>query len=211
MSDGERIERGSPEWLRLFVRRTNVPRRLAELDLKDMNCPDPDYAEAIGEVERALERLVDPGEPPTFLKLRGAIGGGKTRAAVWLLRELYAASYPICGATCPLFLRASALVDLRFRALSPRDDDEEEDRREVLRGRLESASLVVLDDVARVEGFRGEEHYVERVIETRVDLDRPTILTLNSVDGLSARFRDLLEEFESVVLAPERSFRRPRR
>jgi len=158
------------------------------------------YRGLLRKLERARDRLV-AAEEPVLLALRGSIGSGKTRSAVWLLREYYASIPSVFLRTAPLFLPASDLVDLRFRALYGRGDDEEEDRREALRERLETSSLLVLDDVARVEGFRGEEHYVERTIERRLALEAPTILTLNSDDGLSERFRDLLNEFESIVFS----------
>lgn len=197
---------GSPEWLRLFSRRTGAPRNLARLELSEMTRPSDAYGEALRSVEDLLPRLLDRTRGPVLVKFCGTLGSGKTRAATWLLREYYAASFPIVASTCPLFLAADDLVDLRFRAIYRREEDEEEERREVLRDRLKTADLLVLDDVARVEGFRGEEHFVERTIERRIQLERSTVLTLNGVEGLSDRFRDILEEFEEVAF-PGRSFR----
>lgn len=215
-----------------FLSRTFCPRKFARLEVRDMYPnSDREYRAALRRVEGIGERLSsrDFLRDPVFTLLTGVFGSGKTRAACWLLRAAFEGlggvarggnaetgepATVVPTAMAPLFIRAAQLAELRFRSLSREDEaGEEEDRREALRDRLDSASLLVIDDVTRVAGYRGEEHFVESVIERRWEADRSVVLTGNldgeadesgrPVAGLTPRFRDFLRYFEVVRLGGE--------
>jgi len=199
-----------------FLPRTACPRKFARLDLDGMRpgasgdyLAALDQIAAIGETLRSRRFLSEP----VFLLLSGPFGSGKTRAACWLLLQAYLG---VTEGRCPpgfapLFIRVPQLADLRFRALGGgAEEGEDEERRGAVRDRLDSCSLLVIDDVARVAGYRGEEQFVESVVERRWEDERSVILTGNvdgeadasgkRLPGLSPRFRDFLRYFEVAAL-----------
>jgi hypothetical protein len=201
-----------------FVTRTACPRKFARLDLDGMRHGGAgnylaalDQIAVIGEALLCRRYLTDP----VFLLLSGPFGSGKTRAACWLLLQAYLGA--IDGRCppgfAPLFIRVPQLADLRFRALGDGREDEDEDHRAALRDRLSDCALLVIDDVARVAGYRGEEQYVENIVERRWEDERSIILTGNvdgeadasgkRLPGLSPRFRDFLRYFEVIALTGE--------
>jgi len=207
---------GSPgednvEWVGKFIRTTKCPRTFARYKLQDMG-GDEDYRavrEKIREIgERLREYAVeDPDAIPIFLSIRGNWGVGKTRMATWLLRQVYAgmrdrrSNY---GGRAPLYLSATRAAELRFRNYAHISEDPQEEDAEVLRGRLFTSAFLVLDDVGRVAGYKGEEQYIQRIVEERWQEGKSTVLTISSVDDvLSPRFRDFLREFMNVIIPGE--------
>jgi DNA replication protein DnaC len=226
------MEEMSETELSKFLGRTKCPRKFARLDLDSMHeGSSEDYISALKQISRVGQKLRSREflSDPIHLLISGPFGSGKTRAACWLLRVAYegllaarssgneklgepATVVPV--GLAPLFIRVPQLADLRFRSLSGRDDEsEDEEQRGLLRERLDTCSLLLIDDVARVAGYRGEEQFVESVVERRWEDNRSVILTGNvdgEVDasgkrqaGLSPRFRDFLNYFEVALLTGE--------
>lgn len=198
-----------------FLGRTHCPRKFARLGIEGMRAGgDAGYLSA-------LDRIAEIGDllrsraflgAPVCVVVSGPFGSGKTRAACWLLLQAFLG---VLDGRCPpgfapLFIRVPQLAELRFRSFSGDADGEDEDSRALLRERLDTCSLLLVDDVSRVAGYRGEEQFVENVIERRWEDNRSVILTGNvegEVDasgkhlpGLSPRFRDFLRYFEHVIL-----------
>lgn len=181
-----------------FLRTTGAPRGFARLQLSEMD--------ATGNEER-FARVREVGAKlstwPTVewfpLLLTGAFGVGKTRIATWLLRKAFEAWGPRAqeGPRFPRFFSAADLANLRFKSFAAED---EEDQRDLLRDALEHSPVLVIDDVGRISGYKGEELYLESVVERRFNAERTTILTLNEVPA-EGRFADFLAYFEEIALA----------
>jgi len=190
------------EALRKFITRTGCPRVFADLDVSDME-GDAAYQRVLIHVGNlAEERLAsrDFLRRPIFLRFTGAFGSGKTRLACWTLRHAYLGMLPICNAAVnPLFVKASDLVELRFQKRFG-EADEDDERASAVRDRLFSSAFLVIDDVSRVAGYRGEELFVEHVVERRWEDLRSTVLTMNSNNSLSVRFADFLNYFDELPL-----------
>lgn len=181
----------------------NVPIRYAGMSVDTMN-----YGESV-EYRAILARIKQLGvelaelhaclKRPVFLCLKGSFGTGKTRSAVWLLRQAYLGVKHMSQA--PYFMTSAQLVDVRFER---RGSDEADDPINERRDRAFRSPFLVLDDVARFSGFRGEQDFVERVVDERFNAGRSTVLTSNARDGdLPERFQDLLRGFEELVFKGE--------
>jgi DNA replication protein DnaC len=180
-----------------FVRTTGAPGRFARMKVEDL---DRDGNEAsIARLEELATEIVDGGVVSVVLE--GPFGTGKTRLAVYLLWQAYGARLGKRDSALdfPRFFRATDLAELRFgRSFSAPEDDE--DRRDFDRLALERAPFVVIDDVGRVSGYKGEEVYIETIVEKRFDAgDLSTVLTMNQMPT-EGRFSDFLAYFETVPL-----------
>lgn len=190
--------------LRKFCNSTGCPRKFADLPIEGM-VGDPAYTTVLEKLKRVAAEDLRTGAhraKPVFVKIGGPFGSGKTRMVVYMLAEAYLGMGRIGNsARIPMFLRAADLTDLRFTRMDEAEEGDD-DRREVRRERLFTAELLVIDDLTRIAGYRGEEHWVERVIERRWEADRSTILTLNSRESsLNPRFEDFLKYFDTYVFA----------
>lgn len=186
------------ERTRKFVETSGAPRRLAELELGDMDWDENrDVFEEIGQVGIRFERgqVAD-----SSILLLGTFGVGKTRLATWLLRKAwgYFAERSTSTLDFPRFFRISDLAELRFK--KHYDADEDEDRAEEARAAIASSPLVVIDDVHRVAGYRGEEVYLEGVVEKRYDAELSTILTANELPEEGSRFSDFIRYFRTYPI-----------
>lgn len=187
--------------LERFLRTTTAPRRFAPLDLADFdragNEDALEWVEALGVVLAAEGLLV--GRRDLSLAFVGGFGTGKTRLAVWLLRRAWEGDLGTRNSAIqfPRFFAASALGDLRFRSHSAPED--EEDSRSRDRDALERCPLVVIDDVGRLAGYKGEERFLEAVVEKRHDALLSTILTANELPK-EGRFADFLRYFTKIPL-----------
>jgi DNA replication protein DnaC len=183
---------------RKFVETTGAPRRLVDLELGTMDWSEnPEVFEDLHELGKSLGvgDLKD-----VFVLLLGTFGVGKTRIATWLLRRAWDHLAPksTSGLDFPRFFRVSDLAELRFR--KHYGEDEDEDRREEARSALERCPLVVIDDVHRVAGYRGEEVFLEGVVEKRYDAELSTILTANELPREETRFADFLRYFRTYPI-----------
>jgi DNA replication protein DnaC len=186
------------EELGKFIRLTRAPSRLARLELETF-----DRAENSAAVERVEELgadLAGGGARDASLVLTGPFGVGKTRLAVWLLRRAFEFLRGRAGSSVgfPRFFRSTDLAELRFgRSFSGPED--EEDRKTESRDALERSPFVVIDDISRLAGYRGEELYLETVVEKRFDAELGTVLTANKLPG-EGRFADFIRYFEEIPL-----------
>lgn len=186
--------------IRKFVETSGAPRRLAALELDEMDRSE--NGEIIGEIAEIGDRLAGGTSGEVFALLLGTFGVGKSRLATWLLRRSweYWAPMSSSGLDFPRFFRISDLADLRFKKHFGGDDDEDEARRDEARAALERSPLVVVDDVHRVAGYRGEEVYLESVVERRYDAELSTVLTANELPAEGSRFADFLRYFRTFPL-----------
>jgi DNA replication protein DnaC len=186
------------ERLGKFVRTSGVPRRFAQLDHGEIDRRGNEVA--FEQLDEIADRVAAGDGQDLHLVLTGDFGVGKTRIAVWLLRRAFDWFAPLTrdGADFPRFFAAADLADLRFRSYSGPDD--EEDRRDEAREALVRSPFVVIDDVGRVSGYKGEELYLESVVEERWNDGRlATVLTMNELPR-EGRFADFLKYFEDVPL-----------
>jgi DNA replication protein DnaC len=174
---------------------------MARLRFADLECPGDAYRVALDRLAEVGTDLVNARTSEINLVLTGAFGTGKTRIAVHLLRFAYDAILPTTSGEFdfPRFFTARDVAELRFsRSYSAPED--EEDAKALAREALRIAPLVVIDDVGRISGYRGEELFVEGVVEKRYENERGTILTFNELPT-EGRFADFLRYFEEVPLA----------
>jgi DNA replication protein DnaC len=183
-----------------FLRTTGAPSRFAFLTLDDLD------REGNEETLQVVERLGDELSTGSVLDdlnliLLGSFGVGKTRLSVYLLRSAYEylAPHASCHLDFPRFFRATDLAELRFGPSFGSAEDEE-DRRAESRFALERSPFVVIDDVHRVAGYKGEEVFLESAIERRYDSRLSTVLTMNELPKENARFADFLRYFETIPL-----------
>ena len=200
------------ELVKVVVRSCGVPRQFASLDLASMHDGgDPVYRTTLDRVESIAEELSTKTvsrRKPVFLHLQGTFGSGKTRASTWLIRNAYLGMSRTQGGLArsenlPFFISAAQLVELRF-GRNLQEDEEVEDERLARQRRLFSSRFLVIDDLGRLVGFRGEERYLERVIEERWNDCLSTVLTSSSKnEAFAERFQDYLKYFETLVFARE--------
>jgi DNA replication protein DnaC len=181
-----------------FIRTTGAPSRLARLEMDSFEKAGNEAAVGrIATVGAFLER----GEARDLsLIMTGPFGVGKTRLAVWLLRRAFEFLRGRAASSVgfPRFFRATDLADLRFsRSYSAPED--EEDRRAEARDALERSPFVVVDDIGRVAGYKGESLYLETVVERRFEGELATVLTANELPT-EGRFADFIRYFEEVPL-----------
>lgn len=128
---------------------------------------------------------------PVFLLFDGGYGVGKTRAACHLLEAAYK-GFKLKRASRssnvrPQFLRASKASRSRF------DDDSVE------KLMCEESPFLVLDDVNRIAGYKGEESFVEDVVEERRDAGLSTLITINTpLEQIEGRFGSYLKTFTHI-------------
>lgn len=174
---------------------------MAEVDPAELDWGEA--GEVVDDVLALGDRLSRGMDRDASVALTGSFGVGKTLLAVFLLRRSWEFWAPrsTSGLDFPRFLRATDLAELRFRRNF--DADDEEDRREEAREALARSPLVVIDDVQRVAGYRGEEVYLESVIERRYDDRLATVLTANLLPSDDSRFADFLRYFEVFPIRGE--------
>jgi len=187
--------------------RCGVPRAFAELELSEMDSGgDEKYREDLQEFQRIARERLDTGkflDDPLSLYVSGPFGTGKTRILTGLLKRAYqhlVSRRPglIAPRTSPLFVRAADLVELRFRRF------EEEEEMELLRERVKSSVFLAIDDVGRLNDFRGEMNYLERVVEDRVEEGLSVLISSNlggpELKKSAPRFLDFLSFFDVYSL-----------
>lgn len=186
------------EELGRFIRLTRAPSRLARLGMDSFDQEGNEAA--VGRI-MTVGGFLERGEArDAALVLTGPFGVGKTRLAVWLLRRAFEFLRGRAASSVgfPRFFRSTDLAELRFgRSFSGPED--EEDRREEARDALERSPFVVIDDIGRSAGYRGEELYLETVVEKRFDAELGTVLTANKLPT-EGRFADFIRYFEEVPL-----------
>lgn len=187
---------------RALVIRCNVPLIFAPLELEDMRDDgDAVYRVAITQLAKIGDELADAKPKPKFIYLRGIYGTGKTRVAAWLVRRAYPRVAFRSSSEVPYFITSSSLADVRFeQRVGPNDEcDHPSNER---RWRAFHAPLLAIDDVGRFVGFRGEQEFIERVIDERIMAGRSTVVTSNLRDEeLPDRFREVLGTFTQITLS----------
>lgn len=185
--------------------RMRAPRKfaaLAAVSADEMEDDDRDaYRAALDRVEQIAAEF-ELGELRSLI-FSGSFGTGKTRLAVRLLgaayRGLKMKKVALKDNAVPMFIKATELVEMRFNF---RDAPEDEiDERALLRDRAFNAVFIVLDDIGRIAGYKGEEEFIERVIEHRYENDLPTLVTASTDKFDSARLLDFLQsdDYEHVI------------
>lgn len=166
-----------------------VPKRYARVDLQDMDMR-PYPLDLVHIINDLYTELRDGGyvRDPVFAVMDGGYGNGKTRVACHLVEAAYAGYARVRGVPgrCPpTFVTSSRLVDSRF------------DRDSAERAVAESSCFLVIDDVNRIAGYKGEMDYLESVVERRFYDDLSTVLTMNvTLEEVKGRFGSFLKEFQ---------------
>lgn len=191
----EEVDRSSPGY---FAGRTGAPARVAAVDFAGL---DRRGNEASFELIERVAAQLEGGAVDVHVVLTGAFGTGKTVLATHLLARSYAfwRERRNDRGRIPRFFRASEVGGLRFSSYS----EAPEDAAERLRDRdalLETSPVVVIDDVGRTSGYRGEALFLESVVERRYDAMLGTILTMNELPDPASRFSDFLRYFTPIDL-----------
>ncbi len=180
-----------------------IPKRYIGLKLDEMDdYGDVDYGNQLNKISEIGSNLREGNGLPIYLFFYGKFGSGKTRSAVWLLEQFYL--HLVSARKCPirpLFIKASDLGEYRFQKKWVDDDNYDEIcRTEKVRKQLFEGPLLVVDDVARIAGYKGEFDFFERVVETRYDEELSTILTSSTIpSGIGGRFYDYLSYFDEIL------------
>lgn len=178
----------------MLVDNCGIPQDYAEAKLSDMNFGIYPNSEQFRDGLVLIESKLKEGDfikHPLFLTLDGSFGNGKTRVACHLLAAAYdgfrKCRNKLVDPVEPRFLKASLAARKRF------DDDSAE------KLFVEEAYVLVIDDVNRVSGYKGEMEYLEDAIEDRFQKRLSTILTFNvDISTLNPRFGSFLRQFVNV-------------
>lgn len=174
----------------------NIPVNYSRLTLAEMDWTiydDQTIEEAITGIDESL-RSGEFSEYPVFLVIDGRFGNGKTRTAAHLVTAAYhgfVANHRVrAESTRPYFIRASAAARVRF------------DQDNGIWAYLFDSCFLVLDDINRIAGYKGETDFIEEVIEHRHQKGRSTVITMNtSLDNVGQRLSSFLSEFEHLDYA----------
>lgn len=180
-----------------------VPKRYVGLKLDEMDdYGDVDYRKQLDKIDEIGSKFREDRDLPIYLFLYGKFGSGKTRSAVWLLEQFYRrlSDDKKCPIR-PLFIKASDLGEYRFQRKWVDDDNYDEIcRTEKIRKQLFEGPLLVVDDVARIAGYKGEFDFFEQVVESRYDNELSVILTSStSPTDFDGRFNDYLSYFDEML------------
>lgn len=187
-----------------LVKYCGIPKRYIKLELNEMeDYEDVNYRRQLDKISEVGSNFLEGRGLPVYIFLHGKFGVGKTRSAVWMLKQLY--RYLIEKRKCPirpLFIKASDLGEYRFQRKWVDDDNYDEIcRTEKVRKQLFEGPLLVVDDVARIANYKGEWEFLEYVVERRYDDELSVILTSStSATEFVGRFYDYLSYFEDVPL-----------
>lgn len=197
-----------------LINRMRAPRvhsKLAFVPTSEMEDGGNDqYREALEFIESEAVRLANPqtweSESNASFMFVGNFGTGKTRLAVKLMAHAYVGIKTlgrIGRIGTPLFIKAKDLGELRFSFSNLPEDDAQ--RLQALRAEVHESPFLVLDDIGRIVGYKGEEEFLERVIEHRYENELTTVVTASKSNFESQRLKDFLESsaYERVILAGE--------
>lgn len=204
--------------VRRLVDRMRAPRLHARRALEPLEPRGiAEYDAAVERLELRVARLRDPRtwvDPPatTSFLVVGPFGTGKTLIAVRMLAAAYvglkASGRKLGAVEVPLFVKAREATEVRF--IKSGIPEDEADEAEALRERIFGTRFLVLDDLGRIAGYKGEEEFLERVIESRYENELVTAVTASKLTFESARLVDFVESaaYEKFVLSGE-SGRKP--
>lgn len=182
-----------------MANRDGIPGRYRDMVLDDMVAgPGDPSAPAIAWVKKLAAGKVADGsymDDAVFAVFSGGFGNGKTRAAAHLVQAARSAWFRRDGKHAdlrwPYFVRASELVSMRFDDFSGPG---------FARTVVSRSAFLAIDDIGRLNGYKGEREFVEQVIERRFDESLSTVVTVNCpVSELGAeRFVDFMKQFKEV-------------
>lgn len=156
-----------------LIRRVGVPMDFCDLPIGDMQ-RDDENRQVLDWFQGLAENLEKASffDEPVQLILKGVFGSGKTRlacglltAAAWGWQKRQHSHY------YPQFMYGSALGRYRF-------DTGVDDWADTLEF-LERSCFLVIDDAFRGPGYKGEQDFLEYLLDRRVGNRLSTVLTTN--------------------------------
>jgi len=181
----------------------NVPKRYAQMKFEDLEIDkkNKDAINDIGKTRDCLSKSNSLIENPLFLILKGDHGNGKTRCAVHLMESAFksfSGSIKNHFLWAPYFLSCYEIGKYRF-------DFEEEAKDKLF---LFKSGFLVLDDVGRFAGYKGELEFLQHIIEKRYNEMLSTVLTGNTLEHFSERFQSILSQFDLIHFGIDNSRRK---
>lgn len=175
----------------MLVNNLGMPHEFSKLTLAEMDFGIYENGPHLMGFILHLDSLLRSGSyltDPVFLVIDGSYGNGKTRTACHLLEAAYHGylkrSVSRSTEVRPYFLRASKAANKRF------DSDSAESLF------CEESPFLVLDDINRLAGYKGESDFLEDVIEDRFNLRLSTVVTMNvKLEAIEARLGSYLKNF----------------
>jgi DNA replication protein DnaC len=188
-----------------------IPKFFLELEISEMDVSDSRdsivLANTLDEFlkvgDEVLNTLKYIEGDPIFFWIRGKYGSGKTRVATWLLKKAYLGmkgrSFGYNFDFRPLFMTASEITEYRFKKFNCSTDEEID--YEEMRDRIFGCSFLVIDDIGKIASYKGEKHFIERVIEERWNERLSTVITSNiDAKEISDRFDDFVSTFDQFTM-----------
>jgi len=172
---------------------------------------EEDYRAAMNRIREIIDESILTAkfrDEPIFVDINGPFGSGKTRSGVCMVKAAYRGLFErfwIKACETPLFITAKNLVELRFGKSWNRDEDD--DAQDELREQVMKSEFLLIDDLGRLPGYKGEVGYLESIIDHRWGEALSTVVTTSRSEGnYPARIEDLLKYFETIFFVAE-SFR----
>lgn len=178
-----------------LIKNCGIPRDFAttSLDEMDFSIYNPVIEVAVRNLDEKLRSGTFRSEPE-FLLFDGEYGNGKTRTACHLVEAAYRGYLDNPAARGdvlrPYFVMASEAARVRF------DDDSD------LHPYMHDSVFLAFDDINRLAGYKGEQEFIETIIERRYYRGLSTVITVNGyLESVSGRLGSFLKQFSRLHYA----------
>ena len=196
---------------KLLLDDVNIPKRYISSNIGDMKIYNDEYAITINNLKVVYKELSEnyykKNREPRFILLYGGFGSGKTMISAMMARAategILSEKFKVAknSGRLPYFVRAIDMINCRF---DRKIYDESQEKIELIRKTLYNSEFLVIDDIGRLNGFKGETNFVQTIIDHRYDNMLATFVNTNVIySGKSfekSRMADMFYNFEQYKL-----------